>query len=129
MSRIKPSRFEILLNYKLWLSSVTGEGVIEESNFRLLKGINDKGSLRASSKDLGISYRKAWGDLRKAESLLGYKLTIRQRGGKTGGTSELTEKAKKLLEAYDALHIKLDDAVEKAYEEFQKKIMKLKKSK
>ncbi len=129
MSRLKPSRFEILLNYKLWLSSVTGEGVIEESNFFLLKGIKEKGSLQASAKELGISYRKAWGDLKKAEALLGYDLTIRQRGGKTGGTSELTEKAKKLLEAYDALHTKMDDAVEKAYEEFRNKIMIARKSK
>jgi molybdate transport system regulatory protein len=122
MSRIKPSRIEILLNYKLWLSSVTGEGVIEETNFKLLKGIHEKGSLRAASKEIGLSYRKAWGDLKKAEGLLGYQLTARKRGGISGGKSELTTKAIKLLQAYEALHVKLDDAVEKAYEDFRQKM-------
>ncbi len=121
MGRIRPSKFEIFLNYKLWLSSVTGEGIIEEDRYKLLQLIKEKGSLKAAAADMKISYRKAWGDLKKAEELLGYELIIRQRGGKAGGQSQLTTKAIKLLEAYDTLHTKMDDAVEKAYEEFKKK--------
>lgn len=121
MSRIKPSKFEIFLNYKLWLSSVTGEGIIEEDRYMLLQLINEKGSLKAAADEMKISYRKAWGDLQKAESLLGYKLIIRQRGGKDGGQSILTDKAIKLLEAYQVLHTRMDDAVESAYEEFRLK--------
>jgi molybdate transport system regulatory protein len=126
MSRVKPSKFEIFLNYKLWLSSVTGEGIIEEDRYKLLQLIKEKGSLKAAAGEMGISYRKAWGDIKKAEELLGYELIIRQRGGKDGGQSELTNKAVKLLQAYDALHTKMDDAVEKAYEEFKKKTQGLK---
>jgi molybdate transport system regulatory protein len=119
MGRIKPSKFEIFLNYKLWLSSVTGEGILEEDRYKLLQYIKEKGSLKAAAEAMKISYRKAWGDLKKAESLLGYELILRQRGGKSGGQSQLTDKAVKLLEAYDMLHTKMDDAVEKAYEEFK----------
>ena len=122
MSRIKPTRFEIMLNYKLWLSNVTGDGIIEENRYQLLREIQKTGSLKAAVDGMKISYRKAWGDLKKAEELLGYKLLIRLRGGKDGGKSELTEKAVKLLEAYDALHVKLDDAVEKAFVEFREKM-------
>jgi molybdate transport system regulatory protein len=125
MKRLKPSKFEIFLNYKLWLSSVTGEGIIEEDRYTLLKLLNERGSLKAASEELGISYRKAWGDLKKAEGLLGYDLIIRRRGGKSGGESHLTEKAKKLLEAYDVLHTRMDDAVEQAYEEFKNKTKNL----
>lgn len=121
MGRIKPSKFEIFLNYKLWLSSVTGEGIIEEDRYKLLQLIKEKGSLKAAADQMKTSYRKAWGDLKKAESLLGYDLIIRQRGGKDGGQSHLTEKAVKLLEAYDVLHSRMDDAVEQAYEEFKNK--------
>jgi len=121
MGRVKPSKFEIFLNYKLWLSSVTGEGIIEEDRYKLLQIIKEKGSLKAAADDMKISYRKAWGDLKKAEELLGYELIARQRGGKSGGQSQLTAKAIKLLEAYDVLHTKMDDAVEKAYEEFKNK--------
>ncbi len=122
MSRIKPTRFEILLNYKLWLSSITGDGIIEEDRYQLLREIQQTGSLKAAADGMKISYRKAWGDLKKAEELLGYDLLIRRRGGKDGGTSQLTEKAIKLLEAYEALHVKLDDAVEKAFDEFREKM-------
>lgn len=126
MGRVKPSKFEIFLNYKLWLSSVTGEGIIEEDRYKLLQIIQKKGSLKAASDEMKISYRKAWGDLKKAESLLGYELITRHRGGKSGGNSILTEKAIKLLEAYDVLHIRMDDAVEQAYEEFKKKTKNIK---
>lgn len=126
MSRIKPSKFEIFLNYKLWLSSVTGEGIIEEDRYKLLQFIKEKGSLKAAADEIKTSYRKAWGDLKKAERLLGYELVVRQRGGKDGGQSHLTEKAVKLLEAYDVLHTRMDDAVEQAYEEFRNKTKNIK---
>jgi molybdate transport system regulatory protein len=126
MGRVKPSKFEIFLNYKLWLSSVTGEGIIEEDRYKLLQLIKEKGSLKAAADEMKISYRKAWGDLKKAEELLGYELILRQRGGKEGGASQLTGKAIKLLEAYDMLHTKMDDAVEQAYEEFKNKTRNIK---
>lgn len=126
MGRVKPSKFEIFLNYKLWLSSVTGEGIIEEDRYKLLQLIKEKGSLKAAADAMKTSYRKAWGDLKKAESLLGYGLIVRQRGGKDGGQSHLTEKAVKLLEAYDVLHTRMDDAVEQAYEEFKNKTKNIK---
>ena len=122
MSRVKPSKFEIFLNYKLWLSSVTGEGIIEEDRYMLLKNIQETRSLKAAASRMGISYRKAWGDLKNAEKLLGYELTVPTRGGKDGGNSCLTPKATKLLEAYEALHTQMDDAVENAYKEFRNKI-------
>jgi molybdate transport repressor ModE-like protein len=122
MKRIKASKHEVLLNYKLWLSSVTGQGIIEEERYELLKKIRETGSLSAAARELKISYRKAWGDLKSAEELLGYKLADRTRGGSEGGKTTLTGKAEKLLEAYEALHKTMDDAVEKAYEKFTKKM-------
>ncbi|RLD58913.1 MAG: hypothetical protein DRI97_02225 [Bacteroidetes bacterium] len=120
--RGKSNRFNVLLNYKLWLSSLSGEGIISEEVYTLLLGIRDKGSLKAASDDAGISYRKSWGDIKKAESLLGYELTEKTRGGKEGGQSLLTPAALKLLEAYAALQQKLDGAVEEAYLEMKKKM-------
>lgn len=78
--------------------------------------------MKAAAHKMGVSYRKAWGDLKNAEKLLGYDLTVPTRGGKDGGNSCLTEKGIKLLEAYDALHSRMDDAVESAYQEFRQKI-------
>lgn len=118
----RSSKNDVFLRYKLWLSAVSGEGIIGEGQYFLLRAIEEKGSLKAAAEELATSYRKAWGDINKAEYLLGYDLTEKHRGGKNGGKSILTKKAKNLLEAYDALHKKMDSAIEDAYEEFKEQI-------
>ncbi len=118
----RSSRNDVFLKYKLWLSALSGEGIIGEGQYKLLRAIEEHGSLKAASDILETSYRKAWGDIKKAEELLGYDLTEKHRGGKDGGKSILSEKAKTLLEAYDALHKKMDDAIEDAYSDFKETI-------
>lgn len=120
--RGKANRKTVLLNYKLWLSSITGEGKIQEETYKLLYLIDQKGSLRAAAESLNISYRKAWGDIANAEKILGYELADKSRGGKDGGQSQLTPQGIRLLEAYNSLHKKFDDTFEETYSEFQKKI-------
>lgn len=118
----RSSKNDVFLRYKLWLSAVSGEGIIGESKYKLLRMIDELGSLKAAAENLGVSYRKAWGDIKESEELLGYSLTEKTRGGVGGGNSVLTSKAKNLLEAYDALHKKMDTAIEDAYDDFKKQI-------
>lgn len=118
----RSSKNDVFLRYKLWLSAVSGEGILGEDQYTLLRLVDELGSLSAAATKLGISYRKAWGDLKSSEDMLGYELTTKQRGGSGGGKSELTDRAKKLLEAYNALHKTMDNAIEDAYGEFKKKI-------
>jgi len=126
--RGKASKHKVFLNYKLWLSAVTGEGIVEESTYQILQLVRERGSLKAAAEELGISYRKAWGDLKKAEELLGYELTEKTRGGKDGGNSIITSRAEKLLEAYYILQTQFDNAVEQAYSDFQSNIESNKES-
>lgn len=118
----RSSKNDVFLRYKLWLSAVSGEGIISENEYLLLRKIEELGSLKAAAEHLGVSYRKAWGDIKKSEELLGYDLTEKHRGGVGGGKSDLTPRAKNLLEAYDALHKKMDTAIEDAYAEFKDQI-------
>lgn len=119
----RSSRNDVFLRYKLWLSAVSGEGIIGENTYAILKAIDQTGSLKSASEKLGVSYRKAWGDIKNSEELLGYDLTEKHRGGVGGGASKLTSKAQNLLEAYDTLHKKMDTAIEDAYEDFKDKIL------
>ncbi len=118
----KPSRKDVFLKYKIWLSGLVGDGKVEDFTYDLLVLIHEKGSLKAASNALRVSYRKAWGNLQKAEEILGYPLIDRQRGGKDGGNSSLTPAAIRLLEAYRALQQKFDDSVEEAFREFREKL-------
>jgi len=100
---------------KLWLSSEDVEGVFGDGKWRLLQAIEREGSLRAATDALGISYRKAWGDLRKAEKALGIRFIERHRGGSEGGESHLTEAGKQWLAAYGRLRSKVEQAVENEF--------------
>jgi molybdate transport system regulatory protein len=101
--------------FKLWLSTKDVEGIFGDGKWRLLKAIEAKGSLSAASKCLHISYRKAWGDLKKAEKHLRTALLEKQRGGSLGGRSALTTEGKKWVKAYKLFRQDIEIAVEQAY--------------
>ncbi|MFC1783468.1 winged helix-turn-helix domain-containing protein, partial [Planctomycetota bacterium] len=73
------------LNVKIWLGDEKEHGFLGEGRYRLLREIGRTGSLAQAAEKLGISYRKAWGDVRAVEEWLGFELIDRQRGGSCGG--------------------------------------------
>lgn len=107
---------------KLWLSSDRDEGVFGDGKWRLLGEIERTGNLRAAAAELRMSYRKAWGDIRKAESCLGRKLVTRSRGGVSGGHMTLTAGAKKLMAAYAKFRGDVVFAVTTSFNGFQKEL-------
>lgn len=64
----------------------------------LLKKVAQHGSLRKAAHDLGMSYRAAWGKIRKSEEILGVKL-ITQGPSKRDGC-RLTEPGRLLMEDF-----------------------------
>ena len=79
-----------------------GEKFFGEGPARLLRGIGQTGSLRSAAMAMDMAYTKALKLLRHAESVLGFPLTTRTTGGKTGGGSSLTPEGKRWLEQYEA---------------------------
>jgi molybdate transport system regulatory protein len=115
---------QLKTKFKLWLSSEEAEGVFGDGKWRMLKSIDTEGSLRAASQSLHISYRKAWGDLRKAEQCLNVPLVEKRRGGIQGGQTALTEQGKKWVKAYTGFRTDIERAIEKAYERHIKELLK-----
>ena len=114
---------EIEPGIKLWLS-LSGQGVFGHGKWLLLDAIDRKGSLQAAADSLGISYRKAWGDLRKAERALGILFLDRHRGGSDGGESRLTEEGRKWLKEYGRLHDEVEESVKRAHARWKKRMFK-----
>lgn len=81
----------------------------------LLSGVEEHGSLKAAAESMGMSYRHAWGLLREIEKRLGEPLLRRQVGGDTGGGSELTPRAKRLLERFTYMRAELEAEAERLY--------------
>jgi len=111
------------LKVKLWLASDQGLGLLGEGRYRLLCQIGKDHSLRKAVGQLGVSYRKAWGDLRTLEKRLGFKLVTRQRGGSSGGTSDLTARARQMLDAFGKVKADVDSFVARQYQHRLQSIM------
>ena len=107
---------------KLWLSSDDVEGVFGGGRCHLLDAINREGSLRSAAETLGISYRKAWGDLRKSEIALGIRLVDRRRGGSDGGEMCLTEIGKLWLREYKRFQAKIEKTVAVEFRDWARKV-------
>ncbi|MCK5272710.1 MAG: LysR family transcriptional regulator [Sedimentisphaerales bacterium] len=103
------------LKVKIWLVGADGKGFLGGGRFRLLREIHRQGSLRKAADALGISYRKAWGDVRAIERELGFDLLHRRRGGCGGGASELTDKGQKLLDAFGRILTEMETEAKKQF--------------
>ena len=116
---------ELNAHYKLWLSLKNDEGILGDGKWRLLNAIEKYGSISKAASNLGISYRKAWGDLRKVEELLGIPVIERHRGGQAGGSSVITEQGMNLIKAYSRFHNEFESFFQKSFNKFQNEISTL----
>ena len=89
-----------------------------EGPYRLLKGIEEKGSLRATAIDMGMSYTKALKLINNAEKELGIKFITRTTGGKSGGGSSITMEGHEWLEKYEKFRNACLSENERLYHEY-----------
>ncbi len=83
----------------LWLEK-NGETVFCQGRALLLERIRDQGSLRKAAKSLGMSYRAAWGKLKKTQDILGFDLVVLT--GSSPKHYELTPRGEEILAAFQA---------------------------
>jgi molybdate transport system regulatory protein len=110
--------YNVFLDYGVWLTNHETGGRLDDKLVRLLSGIQESGTLRSAAESLGLSYRKAWGDIRKAEKFVGFLLVEKIRGGKDGGLSRLTPDGAELVEAFAQLHKDFDEAIYRTTKKF-----------
>lgn len=112
------------LKIKIWLAGDNGTGFLGDGRYRLLRQIDQQGSLQKAADNLGISYRKAWGDVCAVERKLGFELVHRQRGGSKGGTSQITPRGRKLLDAFGSIKTEVETTAKKQFNQHLKKLLK-----
>ena len=95
-----------------------GEKFFGEGPCRLMRGIEETGSLRGAAMSMGMAYTKALKLIGNAEKALGFKLTERATGGKDGGGSRITPEGKEWLIKYEAYRDACKAANAKLYLEF-----------
>lgn len=86
----------------------------------LLYLLADTSNMRTSCAWAGIAHSKAWDMINRLERHLGYSVVERHRGGKSGGSTRLTERGRAFLTAYHGF----EEAVHRfAQEEFKKRFI------
>jgi molybdate transport system regulatory protein len=99
--------------YKVWLDNngkAFGEGPYE-----LLKRVEQTQSLHQAANQMGMAYSKAWTILRTMEQRLGFPLLDRKVGGRSGGGSQITTRAKNLMKHYEGFRKDVEKAMRKSY--------------
>lgn len=71
--------------------------------WRLLKYIDETGSIQAAAAKMQMSYSKSWKMVNKVEKEMGFPFLNRCNGGKSGGSSTLTEEGRLFLQRYYAM--------------------------
>lgn len=103
---------------KIFFLDEEGNKFFGEGPCRLLQGIKETGSLHATAIEMGMAYTKAVRLIKTAEKSLGFPLTVRSIGGKTGGGSVLTPEAELWLSKYLAYKEACIRENQKLYKEF-----------
>ena len=84
----------------------------------LLHRVDAYHSIRQATMSMGMAYTKALKILSNAENALGFSLTTRAIGGKSGGGSCLTPEGKEFLTRYESYREACFQANSKLYLEF-----------
>ena len=87
---------------KIQLLDAAGEKFFGEGPCRLLRLVEETGSLRGAAASMEMAYSKALKLIRQAEAALGFPLTQRCVGGRDGGGSTLTPEGRAFLRTYEA---------------------------
>ena len=83
------------------LRIVMGEGLIlGPGKVDLIEAIDRKGSISAASREMGMSYRRAWLLVDALNTMFGRPIVTAAPGGAKGGGAEVTELGKAIAKAY-----------------------------
>ncbi len=99
---------------KIWIE-VSGEPVFGRGRRFLLEAIDTYGSINQAAKEINISYRRAWGYIKKMEERLGIRLVERRTGGRNGGGAVLTPAARDFLMRYRTLEQGINEYVDNRF--------------
>lgn len=105
---------KIQIHSRIWLKK-GGKNYLGNGKVKLLRHIQQEGSILKASKRMHMSYRSAWDNLRQIKELSKKDLIISISGGKKGGGTILTEEGEKAIEVFEVLEA-LKDRLWKSFE-------------
>ncbi|QKX04023.1 LysR family transcriptional regulator [Aquimarina sp. TRL1] len=93
----------VKIKSRIWIE-VDDNVLIGEGRVRLLKAIENTGSLSKAAKKLNMSYKKAWDLIYSMNNATSCPVITTTIGGKNGGGAVLTEHGKTLIDFFEELN-------------------------
>ena len=81
-----------------------GQPIFGGGKEKILRRIDELGSIKAAAENLNMSYRAVWGKIKATEERLGLQLVHTSRGGGPDRGARLTPEARELLRMFQQLH-------------------------
>jgi len=94
---------QLKIKSRIWIEA-DGYVLLGEGRVRLLKAIEETGSLSKAAKSLNMSYKKAWTLIDAVNKSAEKPIIITSIGGKNGGGATLTPYGKKLITAFEEIN-------------------------
>mgnify|MGYP003469602704 FL=1 len=107
------------LDTKLYITGSDGKKYMGIGVLWLLEEIDKSKSLRSASINMGLSYSKAYGMLKRLEEEVGRPFVERKRGGASREGLELTPFARNYMELYREFQTSAKVAAEKEFVSFR----------
>ena len=108
--RCRP-RFRIMVGKEIAL----GPGKID-----LLEAIEEKGSISAAARHMGLSYRRAWQMVRTVNACFKSALVESAKGGKGGGGAQITPIGQRVMRLYRAMESKAQKSTKPEWKSIRK---------
>lgn len=94
---------EYKIKSRLWIEA-NGEILLGEGRVRLLKAIDQTGSLSKAARSIGMSYKKAWTLVDKVNSRAEQPVVSSSVGGLNGGGTSLTDHGRELVTTFEQIN-------------------------
>lgn len=99
---------------KIWVVLPDGTK-LGDGRARLFELIDELGSLRRAVREMGMSYRGAWGYIGDLEAAAGFKFLTRRPGGAGTGGARLTKEGRAFLARYRRFHDSLEKLAQRRF--------------
>lgn len=103
---------QLELKSKFWIE-VNGIKFFGPGPLQLLKLIEETGSINQAAKKMQMSYKKAWEIVNRLNETTGHQFVLTSAGGKNGGGSAISGKAREMIEKYLSTAEKLQQFLDK----------------
>ena len=114
MSKREKKSQDLKPNYKLWFE-IDGEYIFGPGACAILQAVHEEGTITKGAQKLGMSYRYAWGVIKKIEKKLGIRIVETYKGGTIGGGgAKVTEYGLQLIKAFNSLNGEFEEVLKSA---------------